>query len=726
MNHFLVYLTFFYILGIISGYKFPAFLTIYYIIFSIFLLLLIYFPAKKLSGNSNLIKFFIIFLIAIFVGNLSYKFHTEIHQKNHVKYFVEEKPKEVYITGRIIDDPEINEDTGKSYITIEVDRIVYNTSGAGQELEVKGLIKVTIQAVLPEGNFNYGDEIRIKGDLYKPREPSNPGEFDYRSYLANKKIFALCFVNSGKNHYMEKVKPDNFKNPFLSFAYKIKHYIVGIIYRTMPKKNGNTIWSQSLVQGNLLEGVLLGNRILPKEYADMFRDTGTMHILAVSGFNVSFVVFIFFTVLRAFYVPKKISAIISIIFIILFAAITGFTPSVVRASIMAIVVLLAMIIERDTDIFNTIAFSALIILIIAPLDLFDIGFQLSYVATIGIVYLTPFIIEKLYFLPKFISGSIGISIGAQLAIVPLLVTYFNRLSIVSILTNIIIVPLVGLSTVLGFLTFFVSFILPLAGFVGMINWFFLTLLLEIISFFSKIPYASILIPSFSFISIVIYYVILIIIRNYSKILNYSVKFKYSILIIPAIIIVIILFIHPWNKSNEHTLKITFLNLKRTYSQYIEFPDKSNMLIGAGSSFFIDHGERIVAPFILKIKKKKLIDNVIVAGTRASDCGGLYYILNNFRVKNLFILNNTSKKYSKAFFELLELVKIKKIPIKNLYHGDNINKYAGICYNDKKSEILIKYGMATFYLPSFHKKYMKAQDNAFEISTDGNYFGSIAK
>jgi competence protein ComEC len=472
----------------------------------------------------------------------------------------------------------------------------------------------------------------------------------------------------------------------------------------------------------------------------MFRDTGTMHILAVSGFNVSFVVFILFFILRAFYVNKKISALISIIFVVFFAAITGFSPSVVRASIMAVIVLLGIIIERDTDIFNSIAFSALLILLISPLDLFDVGFQLSYVATVGIVYFTPFIMDKLKFLPKWLSGSIGVSIGAQIFIIPLLINYFNRLSIVSIITNIFIIPIVGLITVLGFITFFLSFFLPLARLLGFINWFFLTLLVEIVRILSSIHYASVLVPSISFIQIILYYSVIIYVRNYSVFLM-----KWKILIISTLFITFFInsrdgFIHP--KNSDGTLKITFLNLRGAYCQYVEFPDKTNMLIGGGGSYFIDQGERTVSQFLLKEKRKITLDNVVVTGTRASDCGGLYYILSNFRIKNLCVLNYSSKKYdsktfSKYFVELMDLAKKEKIALKIYNEGDNVNKYVTVyenilsrkvkqvkrrsnSYANKKVELLLECYGKKFYLPSDNKKYLVNRDTSLEILISRKY------
>ena len=677
----------------------------------IVVLFLLFFPAKKLSKNSTIIKLFIVFLIAVFVGMLSYKLHTEIFPSNHIKYYAEDSAKQVLITGKIArGDPEINEDTGKSYFNIQVNKV--------NEKEYTGLVRITVLSVLPEESFNYGDIVEIKGNLYKPKPALNPGEFDYRNYLANKKIYALLLLNPNKGDYIEKIESQK-GNLFLTTAYKIKHYIIRTIYLTMPDfNNSDSIWKQSLIQGNFLEGILLGNKVLPKEYIDIFRDTGTMHILAVSGFNVSFVTFIFFFILRMFHISKKIAAIINIVFVILFAAITGFTPSVVRASLMAIIVLLAIIIERDTDMFNSIAFSALIIHLISPLDLFDIGFQLSYVATAGLVYLTPFLIEKLKFLPKWLSGSIGISISAQLAIVPLLINYFNRLSIVSILTNILIIPIVGIITVLGFLTFLISFTMPLAKLLGIINWFFITILLKIISFLSSLSFASILVPSVAFISIIIYYIAIIFIKKYSI---FSVKWRITII---SILIFTLFFnsrgefIRPGH--NENTLKITFLNLKGAYCQYIEFPDNTNMLIGAGGSYFVNQGERTIAPFLLKTKRKITLDNVVVAGTRASDCGGLYYIVSNFRVKNLCVLNYFSKKYnpkifSKYFTELMELAKERKTPLKIYNEGSIINEYVAVYKNNKKVELLLNYSDKRFYLPSDSKKYLANRDTALEIS-----------
>jgi competence protein ComEC len=182
-----------------------------------------------------------------------------------------------------------------------------------------------------------------------------------------------------------------------------------------------------------------------------FSDSGLIHIMSVSGANVAFIVFPLMFIFKRAKINKKISTSIIMATLIIFLFITGFQPSVVRAIIMAIVILLGNLILKESDVLTTISIAAIIMLIANPYTLFDIGFQLSFAATISIVVfystIKKFISTK--FIPNTIVDVIATTIAAQIGVIPIIAYYFNKISVLSLLSNIFVVPITGFVTIAG-------------------------------------------------------------------------------------------------------------------------------------------------------------------------------------------------------------------------------------------------------------------------------------
>lgn len=519
----LVYIVIAYIAGILLACNVSLPFTVIYI-FIIFLVISYFFL------RSVKIKSFVILLVILGIGSVSCNIHTRIFPPNHIKNFAIDGHQEAELIGTIIKDMEIDEENGRSYLLLEAEKLNY--------IDISGLVQAAVWSDLELGDYEYGERIKVHGTIFKPYSYNT--KFNYEKYLNRKNIFALMSVKPWKNEWIEKTGIAE-KNPIVRLIYKIKHRLVKAMYLSMPEERftendinvlmgidrnkKRSLWEQSYLQASLLEGIMLGNdKALPYEYREMFRNTGTIHILAVSGFNVSFVVFLLFLFLRFLHFSGKQSASISVLFIIMFAIMTGGSPSVIRASLMAAIVLFALIIERDNSMFNSIACSAIIVLIFSPSALFDVGFQLSYAATLGLLLFVPVFEKLLKSFPKWLSGSIGVCVGAQIAIIPIIAYYFNKVSIVSFIANLVIVPVVGIITALGFLTGFCSvFSLTIAKIFAAFNWLLLTFLLKAVTVFDSIPFASIEVPSPSFLFFIFYYMAIAIFLKIIYIYKYDNK-----------------------------------------------------------------------------------------------------------------------------------------------------------------------------------------------------------
>jgi competence protein ComEC len=453
--------------------------------------------------------------------------------------------KEIILIGDIYNFPEISEE--RIGLIIQAEKVIVNKVAK----KVNGFVLINIKSDFEPDFFNYGDRIKVSGKLKMPAGLRNPGGFDYSKYLSRRKVFAIVSIWDKKD--IVKLGIGKF-NPICMFAYKISDKASDTISEALPDK--------ALVCAAFLDGLLLGKRsMLPDEVQSWFVDTGTIHILAISGLNVGLIGLIFFFIFRKIIrLPPRISSVFTFLVLIIFAIITGAQPSVIRATITAGAILVAMIIEKDTDMDNILALSALIILLHNPLTLFDVGFQLSFVAVCGLSYLTPFIEPRLWFLPKYIAKLISASIAVQLALSPFLVFYFNKLSLVTVLANIIVVPLSGIILTLSLAMFFIGIIfMPLATLIGIINFYLVTGLLTCVSFFAHFPFAYIYLPTPSFPFIATYYLCLWALTKHKK--RGLPRFG-----TPKVVIGILVLINIFRNYSAIVISYTFQISKKTFEK----------------------------------------------------------------------------------------------------------------------------------------------------------------
>ncbi|MEW6620772.1 MAG: DNA internalization-related competence protein ComEC/Rec2 [bacterium] len=596
---------------------------------------------KKFHFPTNIF----LLLSIISIGVLLHEGHSRFLYSNSLNKYVGHK---VVLIGDVAQPVEITED--RINLIIHTEKVITD-----KVLKVNGLVLVNIKKE-KKCKFEYGDKVQFRGKLKLSTGLRNPCGFDYQKYLARKKIHIVVWIYEQK----EIVKLGRGKfNPIFMFAYKIRDKASSVIYKILPDK--------PFACASLLDGVLLGKRSqLPDEVEGWFRDTGTIHILAISGFNVGLIGLIFFFIFhRLICLPKRTSSIFTLFVLIIFAIVTGASPSVVRAVIMAGTIIIGLIIDRETNIYHNLALAALLVLLHNPLTLFDIGFQLSFVAVFSLFYFTPFIEPKLWFLPKYLAKLIATSVAVQIGLSPILIFYFNKLSLITVLANIIVVPLVSIILILGLAIAFIGMIfIPLANLIGIATSYIITSLLVCVFFFARIPYAYIYLATPTFFDIGSYYLILWAITRHKRIGTTKV--------IIGILILINIFLWTGGvvKNSSRIMKVTFLDVGQGDAIFLEFPEGSNMLIDGGPSGFFDAGERIILPFLTS-KGILNLDVVIVSHNDIDHYGGLLSVLKNFKVRK-FVLSNGIENQ-----ELSRIIKEKGICHKVVKRGDKISGYPGI-------------------------------------------------
>lgn len=335
--------------------------------------------------------------------------------------------KEAQIEGTVCEDPSLS--YGRYVYTVKAEKIAVG----GKLTNIKTKIRISSFSKLSAEPF---DKISVKVKLNVPQEVNAYG-YNSRSYYKSKGVYLMASINGD-----EAAVSKTTKKPFYYYAIKLRHYISTAIDKY--------VWGD---EGALASGILIGDvKNLPDEVKSNFTNTGISHILAVSGTQTSLIMQYLLLLLCFLKVPKRISAVITQTAIIIFMAVTGFSPSVMRAGIMSLVFLAAIIIKRDADVINSLGFSALVLCLFNPYAATDVGLLLSLAATLGMVIVSPKlnafskrICEKL---PLKLNKSLrpiltllSETIGASLLTFPIIVISFGRISLVSLLSNIVEVPL---------------------------------------------------------------------------------------------------------------------------------------------------------------------------------------------------------------------------------------------------------------------------------------------
>jgi len=344
-------------------------------------------------------------------------------------------------------------------------------------LESEVLGRVLIKTNLyPE--YFYGDILKLSG---KVKPPENFSGFDYQNYLAKDKIFLI-------SQYPEITlinRPAN--KDFYSHLLGVKKSFINVINKILLEP-----------QASFLVALLVGARqTLPPDLVDAFNRTGTSHIVAISGYNISIVSIMLLNFLSYLFLPRRLIFWLVGIGLALFTLIAGAGASVVRAAIMGGLLILARREGRSYQITNAIIFAGAAMLFFNPYLLrYDAGFQLSFLATLGLVYLAPRFNKYNWFsrLPNFWSfrDNLAATLSAQIMTLPIILFGFGRFSLIAVLANVLILPVIPSTMLFGFLAGLTGFVsLKIAAIFIFPAWVLLSYQIWVVKILSLLPFASI-------------------------------------------------------------------------------------------------------------------------------------------------------------------------------------------------------------------------------------------
>jgi len=510
----------------------------------------------------------------------------------------------VSIEGRIVDEP-VRADQDRTRLLLEVEAY-YDGMDRRQ---AEGRVQLTIYGEAP--SLGEGQRIRTEVRLHRPIGLRNPGVFDYPAHLRREGIF---LVGNGRG---DRVIPLTSDTP--SWPMRVRRWAVATISAQLPESSAA-----------LLAGLLLGERTaLPPQTDEAFRRAGVYHVLAVSGFNVALLASSVFASLGLLGVPRRPTALAAAAVLVGFALVVGGQPSVLRATVMGLLLLLSVLLDRESQVMNALSLSALLLLVWRPSDLWDPGFQLSFAATAGIIYLaapfTGFLHERRT--PRWLAAAIAVSLAAQLPVTPVMLGHFNQLSIIGVAANLLVVPLAGPATMLGMLALLLQLVSEAAAsLVFNMLWLLLMALRLVVWAAAAVPGAMVHLPAPSAAAVATWCGALILVpfmatRVYAR-----------IVVVTLLTVTTALSVWPWVRPGEGRLRITFLDVGQGDATLVELPEGPRLLVdaGPGGARRFDVGERVLSPFLWNRPVARL-DVVALSHADSDHSGGLSAVFRNFHV-----------------------------------------------------------------------------------------------
>jgi competence protein ComEC len=417
----------------------------------------------------------VILCCLIFLFSVSLLKNSQILPQNHIVKIASHRNNCLYTIKGFVDSQPLYKNNKTSFIfkaqEIQFANVKYRTCGN------------VLVYIKDKKDLDYGEELILRGSLYRPFGFNSTNRESYRDYLYAQGIFSIMNIRTGS---LVVRLNQNRGWMFKRLALWLKEKMEEIIFQRV-----------SGAAASILDAMVLGEKrkIPPIIYNSMIK-SGTVHILVVSGFNVGIVISLVILSLKLIRIPRRIRFYIATPSIIIYCLITGASNPVVRATVMAIVFIFAYLVQREPDIYNSSALAALFILSINPRQLFDIGFQLSFASVIAIVYFYPkmrtFLHPAAFKIKyiKFLIEACLVSFSAWLGTLGLVAHYFKIISPITVLANMFIVPLAAIITLCGFSMIAIQFLCPvLASFFAYSAEFAVTLLLRINTFLIKLPHA---------------------------------------------------------------------------------------------------------------------------------------------------------------------------------------------------------------------------------------------
>lgn len=647
---------FFLMSGILLGNYFPDSRSSFFLVF----LSLSFLLCLALKYYKKAVFIIVLFLVCFFgYFSIQKKLYPDLpshHISNHLDF------KKRLITGRVVSF--VKHYGKKKRLTILCNAI--ETKDRIKKT-VTGRINLSIYG-LSEETPSFGDIIQFESPVKPLRNFMNPGGFDYQGFLKLKGIYGSAYTEVEGIKILTKGDQAGF---FSQMIRKIEHFRTNFFYFILNRTDRSDA-------GKILASLVTGKKeVIAPDLRDLFSQSGVSHLFAISGLHLSIVgslfFFIFYRVLA--FIPtltipgrsKKIAGVLTLFPLTGYAVFTGFSPSTQRALLMVIVLIFSFISEKEKDVISSLSVAGILMLIIDSSALFSISFQLSFLAVVFIIQGLSLLKNNYFIFKKNLFAWVCllacVTFFANIGTFPLTAHYFNTVSFIAIVSNLILIPVIGFAVLpLGLisLSFFAHF--PgLADFFIQVSSPIILFSISLCKFFVSIPFSWSRTATWQWTQVAAIYLFLIsllwVIKGNKK--------------IPAILFASAVLWAGFNfsivnhqKISNTGLRITIFDVGQGSSSLIQTPEGENILVDGGGFFdnaSFDTGRFVIAPF-LWLKGIRSLDYVILTHPESDHLNGLVFILNYFDVQTL--VKNGDRKDTKSYEDLIKISKKKHLAIYN--------------------------------------------------------------
>jgi competence protein ComEC len=601
-------------------------------------------------------------------------------------------PVKCSFTAVLLDDPllvgPLYDVKEQSSVRISVRAYIENVeiNGKVQDLNIPAVLHLIINA---EMDYFCGDRVKCEGILQRPSPKCNPGGFDNALWLSQQGIFLEATVRSATD--VSLIQRD--------CGSRLRR----LMWRTRSKLR-ESLFAGKLSDNNraFLIGMTIGEKYLvTNEMQEVLMNTNSIHILVVSGLNVTILAGAVFLLLRAIPIRRNVRVLIAIAVILLYVALLDFPAPAVRAAIMSSAFLIAPIFKRESDMLNTLGFSAFVSLLFRPLDLFSASFQLSMLIVYSLIMLavpiTGYCVEKFNLAPdrgffaigrpsavlrslfRYFVGLFAASFAAFIGSLPLVAWYFNIVNPLSILSNTIIIPFTAIITPLGLLSSVGGLIWhSISALMNCINAFFISIMTAVIGLFSEASFSVVHIMAPPLLHVIGFYFLL-------GIAGFSVSFSRSVrFLLLSLFTLSAIFIPLYGVIiRDDCPELTILDIKSCGVQFLLFPDGRSVLINTGSE---RDASRIIHPF-LKSRGINRLDVLILSSTQEEFAGGINYIVERYKIGEVYLPTSNEPGDTRLFMFLKEQgIGVASVPLGGEYVLENAGNLTIHAFPGKEKEI----------------------------------------
>lgn len=576
-----------------------------------------FFGERKIYPKTQFFLHLLIYVLFFVLGSTVFTNHNSKKSPLHFSHHIQSETKQKFMF-RVVEMPKIKEKG--SQFKAEIIQILTHSNK-----KISGSISIFLQCDSSQKNPKYGDIIIANAFINEIESPKNPFQFDFKNYYANKNIHHQAFLNSEN-----WISTQNSKKFWLTHTgILLRSELIQVFYQYFP---------DSKVRG-VVEAIVFGYKDeLDTEWKEVFSNTGVMHVLAVSGLHVGIIYAGLMLVLgmlgrRNQYKWAKVVVLITLLFI--YCLITGFSPSVSRASLMFSFIAVGNALKRPLVSFNSVFAAGFLLLLVNPYFLFDVGFQFSFLAVLGILtFARP--IENSFMVKSWFVGKIwslcSVSIAAQIGVLPITLYYFQQFPTYFIVANLVVIPLVTLILYGGLLVVGIgSWCSILGNFFAKLTEAYVYSIIDFVSWVNDFPWAAMKGITLGFNQVLELYAIIVLF--FLAIVKKS-KWLFSFLIIGMVFFLIVDYNNEYKKYHLEELRVFY----HPKTPMIGFKDEDNFTLITQNRYFSENDYTyIIEPYV----KNNSISNIQIWFSdflhRPQYLGHQMYYISD----GLFLLNNVS-------------------------------------------------------------------------------------